>query len=173
MKPLLLLCLAGLCLLSHTRAEEPSTALRLFKVLRFAESARAAAQLSMEPAIKQMQARGLPDPAIAELRLAAAAFLDEVFGDPALQEQMLSVYQNTFTEEEMNQLIAFYSTPVGKKSIEKLPLTMHEGAIIGQRLAAKHSAKFEAQMQAIAAKHQPASEPPAPAPPTPAPAPAE
>lgn len=48
----------------------------------------------------------------------------------------LQVYRETFTQEEVNGMIAFYGSPAGKAMVEKLPVAMQKGGgLMQQRLA--------------------------------------
>jgi hypothetical protein len=38
------------------------------------------------------------------------------------------IYDKTFSEEELRQMVAFYRTPIGRKSIEVMPTLMQEAA---------------------------------------------
>jgi hypothetical protein len=47
----------------------------------------------------------------------------------------LQVYKETFSQEEINGLLAFYRSPIGKTFVEKLPLTMQRaGALMQERM---------------------------------------
>ncbi len=56
----------------------------------------------------------------------------------AFEPKVTELYAQAFTAEEMQELIAFYSTPTGRKSVEKLPELMAKGAEIGASLAQQH-----------------------------------
>ena len=43
------------------------------------------------------------------------------------------VYANNFTPEEMREIAAFYSRPVGQKLLQKLPVVMQQTMIVGQK----------------------------------------
>jgi uncharacterized protein len=49
----------------------------------------------------------------------------------SILDDLVDIYREAFTEEELKQLTAFYSTPVGKKSIEKTPELFQKGGMIG------------------------------------------
>ena len=149
---------------------EKSTALRLLEVIDFKSTARAAADASFAPVMDQMKGQGLPDEAIVEMKAAADKFFTRTFEDPELNPELAKVYENTFTNEEMEELIVFYKTPVGQKTLQTMPQVMQESGMVGQKIAAKNQAEFQGEMQAIMTKYQPAPE--ATTPPTPAPAPA-
>lgn len=163
-KPLLLaasLISAAGALPATAQEEEKSPAARLLEVIDFAATARAAADASFAPVLQQLQAQGLPAEAITEVQAAATKFFTKTFEDPEINGELAKVYENNYTAEEMEELLLFYATPVGKKSLETMPQIMQESGAIGQKFAAKNQAEFQAEMQAIMAKYAPA---PAPAP---------
>ncbi|WP_300673236.1 DUF2059 domain-containing protein [Soonwooa sp.] len=49
-----------------------------------------------------------------------------------LQSKVAIIYANHFTEEDIDGLIKFYETPLGKKTIKELPLIMQESMTAGQ-----------------------------------------
>ncbi|HNQ79104.1 MAG TPA: DUF2059 domain-containing protein [Acidobacteriota bacterium] len=56
-------------------------------------------------------------------------FMDEKF--PELIERFVPVYAKHFTRDEVKGLIAFYSSPLGMKTIKELPLISRESMVIG------------------------------------------
>lgn len=59
-------------------------------------------------------------------------FFKEMKGDDLIN-LIVPIYDKHFTEEDINALVAFYDTPVGKKMVEKLPLIMQESITVGQK----------------------------------------
>lgn len=49
-----------------------------------------------------------------------------------LEPAMVKIYQDNFTQEDINGLIAFYKTPPGKTTIEKMPVVMQQSMAVGQ-----------------------------------------
>lgn len=50
-----------------------------------------------------------------------------------LAAMLVPVYKKHLTQEDLNDLIAFYQTPAGKKYAEKTPLIMQESMQVGQQ----------------------------------------
>lgn len=71
-----------------------------------------------------------------------------------LQGEFARLYADAYSEDELRQLTAFYKTPVGRKTVELGPALMKQGAEIGARLAAKHSADMEEMIRSRAAELQ-------------------
>lgn len=59
-------------------------------------------------------------------------FLDEQ-GMQELSEKMIPIYQRHFTAEEIDGLLKFYRSPLGRKVVAEMPATMAEGMQIGQQ----------------------------------------
>lgn len=67
-----------------------------------------------------------------------------------------AVYKKHFTESEIKELLAFYKTPTGKKSIEKMPLLFREGSEVGVKQAEKYQPQLQQMLEQAQAKDQPA-----------------
>ena len=57
-----------------------------------------------------------------KVRKTAAALLKTEVGPDKIRGIMLQVYRETYTQEEVDALIAFYSSPVGASVIKKVAL---------------------------------------------------
>ncbi|MBC5992834.1 DUF2059 domain-containing protein [Pontibacter cellulosilyticus] len=58
------------------------------------------------------------------------------------------VYDKHFTHQEIKDLIALYSTPLGKKLLEKTPLIMQESMVKGQQYGQEVAMRVIQRMQA-------------------------
>jgi hypothetical protein len=64
-----------------------------------------------------------------------------------LEDLVVPIYDRHFTLGEVNQLIAFYSTPTGKKVIAEMPGVMQESMAAGQKWGEALGAKIGAQLE--------------------------
>ncbi len=64
--------------------------------------------------------------------------------------RMIDLYMKAFTEAEIRELIVFYKTPTGQKSLQQMPMLMEEGAKIGAELAQENQSELEAAIKARA-----------------------
>lgn len=66
------------------------------------------------------------------------AALQKEFNDPKLIDQLYNqlvpLYASHFTADEVKALTAFYRSPVGKKTLEVMPVLMGESAQVAQKL---------------------------------------
>jgi hypothetical protein len=108
----------------------------------------------MSQSIDQMlQVQVKQNPAIAPFEQQMKAFLTKYMSWASMKEDMVRLYEGEFTEAELRELIAFYQTPVGKKTIQKMPQLLSKGAEIGQSRIQEHLPELQA---AISASQSPA-----------------
>lgn len=61
-----------------------------------------------------------------------------------MKKELRVVYEQNFTTVEIQQMLAFYKSPVGQSVLEKMPVVMQESMQIGQQMAAKTMPKLQA-----------------------------
>jgi hypothetical protein len=64
------------------------------------------------------------------------SFQQELNYDEVVAE-MIPIYQKYFTNKEITEMIAFYETPLGKKTISVMPKLMQDSVQIGQTYGQK------------------------------------
>lgn len=90
------------------------------------------------------------NPAIAPYQAQMKTFLSKYMSWPSLKDDMVKIYTEEFTEQELNDLNKFYQTPLGKKTVEKMPALMAKGAAMGQQRVQQHLPELQAAIQAQA-----------------------
>ncbi|MGD8310147.1 MAG: DUF2059 domain-containing protein [Chromatiales bacterium] len=94
---------------SHRQAVE-----RLFELTRM--------QQKIEASVRNVLALQLQQsPALREHEQALRDFLERHVGWGAMKDELAGMYMEAFTEQELRQINAFYSTPTGQKLIGTLP----------------------------------------------------
>ena len=83
-----------------------------------------------------------------------AAFVDvmhKFFGKYGTDEQIkkifIPIYAADFSEDELNQIADFLSTPAGKAMLEKEPELVNKRLAWGQRISEEHKAELQAMLQ--------------------------
>lgn len=109
--------------------------------------------MNMESLLNQsidqmMQIQVQQNPQIAPHQKEMKAFLSKYMSWETLKEDMVKLYMAEFTEAELKELIAFYQTPVGIKTIERMPTLMAKGAQLGQKRVQEHLPELQATIQA-------------------------
>lgn len=155
MKVLSLLLLATLLAAPVSVADKvpAARAKELLAVLKPAELAQNAAVSAFQPALFQMQAQGLSEVGLAEVRRSVDAFFGGIFTDPRFEQELLQAYANAFSEAELTELTAFYSTPTGQKSLTAMPALLQQSMTIGEKLAAETAPAFQAKLAEIMKTH--------------------
>ena len=62
-----------------------------------------------------------------------------------LYVKLAEIYREEFTEDELDEILAFYDTPVGKKMVETTPKVMEKAMTVGQQ--------WGMELQSIMAKY--------------------
>lgn len=61
-----------------------------------------------------------------------------------IKNDYVELYTDAFTEQELRQLIQFYSTPLGNKVVEQMPVLMEQSMQLGQKKMMKIMPEIEA-----------------------------
>ena len=91
------------------------------------------------------------NPSIAPYEAVMKEFLAKYMSWDSLKADMIKIYMDEFTESELGELNKFYQTPVGRKTVEKMPTLMTKGAQLGGQRVQEHMPELQ---QAIAAEAQ-------------------
>lgn len=83
------------------------------------------AQEKLDPAQREAVTRGVPA-RVAEL-------ISKALDWPAVEKDMVQVYRDNFTEEEVAGQIAFYRSSVGQSVLDKMPAVMQQSTALAMR----------------------------------------
>jgi hypothetical protein len=82
------------------------------------------------------QQEGMPESAklmLNEMRQEMMGMIHEQLSWESMQEEYISVYTDTFGEEELQGIVRFYKSEIGQVFIEKMPELMKKSMEISQR----------------------------------------
>lgn len=146
MKKMLSLCVFAFMLLATTFAQtEDKYAETLKEMFRVSGS-----EQTYEVAINQMltifkqQGNGVSDEIWNELEV---EFKKTSMDD--LTVMMIPVYKKHLTLEDLEAMIAFYKTPIGKKYAKATPLIMQESMQVGAQWGAQIGEKMQKRIQEL------------------------
>lgn len=88
----------------------------------------------------------IPDRVLDVLPEEVDAVISDNIGD--LTELIVGLYHKHFTGDEVKEMIRFYSTPLGKKTIEVMPVLMTESFQAGQQWGQTLGPAVQARIQA-------------------------
>ena len=71
-----------------------------------------------------------------EIRTKVVAIMQEELSWEFMESMMMQVYTKTFTQEEIDGMLAFYASPAGRSVITKMPVAMqHSMEIMQERMS--------------------------------------
>lgn len=92
------------------------------------------------------------NPTIAPYREIMLEFMNKYISWASLESEMTKIYMEAFTEDELNELAAFYATPTGQKAIKSMPELLVKGAAIGEQRVQEHMPELQQKIAEAAAK---------------------
>jgi hypothetical protein len=95
------------------------------------------------------------NPAIGPFKDEMKKFLSKYMSWSTMKGDMVKIYMAEFTEQELKELLAFYQTPLGKKTVAKMPKLMAKGAELGQQRVQEHLPELQKAIQERATKKSP------------------
>jgi uncharacterized protein len=143
MKSISIGLVASLFLLSHPAfvlADEASKNAKIEEMIELTHSDRMVQQMIDQMKTAQMaQLSKMEMPAgerqiVAELQQKIMALFADRMTWQKAKPAYMKAYSDTFTEEEISAMVAFYKSPGGKAMIEKMPLLMQRSIAVGQQL---------------------------------------
>lgn len=119
----------------------------------FEEVTRASAMATYDVSVQQQ-------PAMAMFRDVMEAWVIKYMSLAEMGPTMSRLYAETFTEDELRALVAFYRTPVGRQLARMTPKLAERGALLGAAVAQRHAGELEQQMRGRMAELQASGNPP-------------
>ena len=117
---------------SHRQAVE-----ELLKVMNISK----ALDQSREVMIKSQIAA---NPQLAPVEDVMRQFMTKYLSWEAVKPGMVQMYAETFTEPEVRELTTFYRTPLGQKTVTKMPELFQKSAALGQKVLQEHLPELQA-----------------------------
>lgn len=99
---------------------------------------------------EMIQRRSLPSEAkevLDSFRRKMVANMKEQVTWDKMKELYFDIYRESFTQEELDGLIAFYESPAGKAFVNKMPVVMQKTMTATQRLLGPILEKIQVAMQ--------------------------
>lgn len=75
-----------------------------------------------------------------------ARAMESEFNWQNLKPIYVTIYRESFTQEEVDGMVAFYKTPVGQSTIKKMPIVMQKSMLMTQARMQTLLPKMEAAM---------------------------
>jgi hypothetical protein len=142
MKQTLFALIAALALVSGAQpdqhralAEELTRLFHMDEVMEQSIADMLTLQLEAQPALKPYEAE-------------LAAFLQKYMGWATLQDDMVTLYAEAFTDQELKDMIAFYRTETGQKAIRLVPDLMNQLSQVSTARVQEHLPELFSSLRA-------------------------
>lgn len=126
--------------LAGQTSHEAATA-ELIEVLQMREVTESSRDMMVETMLAQ-------NPMLQGMQDIFIDFFNEFLVWEEIQPEYVRLYMDAYTESEIRELIEFYETPVGRKTVELMPVLMQQGAEIGQRIIEPHLPELQRRVEA-------------------------
>ena len=151
---LILACLT-LCTLSLTAQERnEDIAKRFLKAMDFEQTVIESGDVGFNMVKQSLEKHNLSDKAMAEVKDAFLAYMTRLATDPELRDVTIKTYQKHFTDQELEELINFFDTPLGKKIQKKQPQIMGSVMELSMKIAKRHVPAYQDALQEILQRHE-------------------
>lgn len=121
----------------------------LFDVMNIEETMSATMGAGLDPQLEQMRQMGIGQDALVKMKAEMVAFLEEVMAWDTLEDEMIQIYADAFSVDELNTITAFYKTPAGQKVVATMPELNMKGMMLGQKRVQENMPKLQARIMPI------------------------
>jgi hypothetical protein len=108
-------------------------------------------QTGMEQSLQQAMQGKTPTDAqkaqLVEFEKKLSGILKDELSFAKMKDVYLQVYRETFTQEEITSIIAFYSSPAGKALVEKVPVAMQKASSLMQARIGPMTQRLQAMIE--------------------------
>lgn len=98
-------------------------------------------------------------PPLREHETVVREFLERNIGWQSLEEPLIDMYMQEFTEQELDAMNAFYGTPTGRKVIERLPVLVQMRNQLASRRLQENIGELRQEIEARMNQKQQADQP--------------
>lgn len=99
------------------------------------------------PTIIKTQANQIPEAQRATFIAVMQNFFNKYVNDDAIKKAFIPIYASAYTEDELNKISAFLSSPAGKAMTSKQPELVAKGMQWGQSVVLDHKQELEQMMK--------------------------
>lgn len=115
---------------------------------------RASFDAVMNGAIENMRQHGLPQEGVDAVRATVAKWYESQINFDDIRPKIVDIYVKDFSEDDLKQIVAFYESPIGQKTIKTMPSVMKEGALVAQEYTKAKIPSLNAQLTPILTKYR-------------------
>jgi hypothetical protein len=111
-------------------------------------------ETGIKPSLDQMRAKGAPADLVEAIHAEARNFFQENFNWETMKPKLAKLYADNYTEAELKDIIAFYQTPTGQKTIEKMPVLMQQSLVLSMSGVQANMPEFQRRVGGLIQDYQ-------------------
>lgn len=154
MKIATLLALAALAAPLCRADDSLDLAGRLLDLSGTAAAMQQSFESGIKPSLDQMRAKGAPADLVEAIHAEARNFFQENFSWETMKPKLAKLYADNYTQAELRDIIAFYQTPTGQKTIAKMPVLMQESLAMSMAGVQANMGEFQRRVGALIQDYQ-------------------
>ena len=97
--------------------------------------------------VQMVQAMSASNPVLAQYEPVLIEWTRTYLSWDEMKGPMAELYKKHFSDDEIKELLTFYRSPVGSKSVDLMPQLFAEGAQIGMEMAQKYQPQLLEMLQ--------------------------
>ena len=125
---------------------------QLMKVMRLEDSIIETGAAGFSMVEQSLATQKLTQDELTEVKDAYMVYIMKFATDPEFKTKSIEAYNKNFTEDEIMQLVEFYQSSIGQKSLERIPAITGEVMAFSQKLAQRHVGIFQEALAEILAR---------------------
>jgi hypothetical protein len=143
------------CFATADDASHLAAAGKLIDLVKTRETMRNAYINSIDAVVRSAPPGQVTPAEINEMKQTTADWFDQELDWGVLKSKLEDVFVKSFTEDELNQLVAFYQTPLGQKTLTQLPIITQQALVVGRDYAQNKQSLWTARLQKVDEKYHP------------------
>ena len=133
--------------------ENNSPSIELIKLLNIENIMVNTSILTFAPFLETIRTKGMVEEGVQEVKGVSDVYFRKIASDPDFKKELTHIYEKKFTTNELKELVEFYKSPIGQKSLQLLPEMFNAGSKLGEKYANKHASGFKEQLTLIMKKY--------------------
>jgi hypothetical protein len=111
-------------------------------------------EAGVKPSLDQMRAKGAPEDLVEAIHGEARNFFQENFSWETMKPKLAKIYADNYTESELRDILAFYQTPTGQKTLAKMPSLMQQSMAMGMSGVQANMPEFQRRVASLIQEYQ-------------------
>jgi hypothetical protein len=111
-------------------------------------------ETGLKPSLDQMRAKGAPAELVDAIHAEARNFFQENFNWDIMKPKLAKLYVDNYTEDELKDIIAFYKTPTGQKTLAKMPVLMQQSLVMSMAGVQANMPEFQRRISGLIQDYQ-------------------